>query len=140
MKSTTEYMIGNTAVQIVNKGKRICVVDVEKRKQKDRIVKRGLVTVIMAAMLTVACFYVVRLNNQQVILGDSVQRLQDQVTVLKEKTEEMKREASDAALDYDTIFSKAKKLGMKFPKQDQVYDYKVQKSTAVRVKLSLIPI
>lgn len=134
MKSTTEYMIGNTAVQIVNKGKRICVVDVKKRKQKDRIVKRGLVTVIMAAMLTVACFYVVRLNNQQVILGDSVQRLQDQVTVLKEKTEEMKREASDAALDYDTIFSKAKKLGMKFPKQDQVYDYKVQKSTAVRVK------
>lgn len=134
MKSTTEYMIGNTAVQIVNKGKRICVVDVEKRKQKDRMVKRGLVTVIMAAMLTVACFYVVRLNNQQVILGDSVQRLQDQVTVLKEKTEEMKREASDAALDYDTIFSKAKKLGMKFPKQDQVYDYKVQKSTAVRVK------
>lgn len=134
MKSTTEYMIGNTAVQIVNKGKRICVVDVEKRKQKGRMVKRGLVTVIMAAMLTVACFYVVRLNNQQVILGDSVQSLQDQVTVLKEKTEEMKREASDAALDYDTIFSKAKKLGMKFPKQDQVYDYKVQKSTAVRVK------
>ena len=134
MKSTTEYMIGNTAVQIVNKGKRICVVDVKKRKQKGRMVKRGLVTVIMAAMLTVACFYVVRLNNQQVILGDSVQRLQDQVTVLKEKTEEMKREASDAALDYDTIFTKAKKLGMKFPKQDQVYDYKVQKSTAVRVK------
>lgn len=134
MKSTTEYMIGNTAVQIVNKGKRICVVDVKKRKQKGRMVKRGLVTVIMAAMLTVACFYVVRLNNQQVILGDSVQRLQDQVTVLKEKTEEMKREASDAALDYDTIFSKAKKLGMKFPKQDQVYDYKVQKSTPVRVK------
>ena len=134
MKSTTESMIGNTAVQIVNKGKRICVVDVKKRKQKGRMVKRGLVTVIMAAMLTVACFYVVRLNNQQVILGDSVQRLQDQVTVLKEKTEEMKREASDAALDYDTIFSKAKKLGMKFPKQDQVYDYKVQKSTAVRVK------
>lgn len=134
MKSTTEYMIGNTAVQIVNKGKRICVVDVKKRKQKGRMVKRGLVTVIMAAMLTVACFYVVRLNNQQVILGDSVQRLQDQVTVLKEKTEEMKREASDAALDYDTIFSKAKKLGMKFPQQDQVYDYKVQKSTAVRVK------
>ena len=134
MKSTTEYMIGNTAVQIVNKGKRICVVDVKKRKQKGRMVKRGLVTVIMAAMLTVACFYVVRLNNQQVILGDSVQRLQYQVTVLKEKTEEMKREASDAALDYDTIFSKAKKLGMKFPKQDQVYDYKVQKSTAVRVK------
>ena len=134
MKSTTEYMIGNTAVQIVNKGKRICVVDVEKRKLKGRIVKRGLVTVIMAAMLTGACFYVVRLNNQQVILGDSVQRLQDQVTVLKEKTEEMKREASDAALDYDTIFSKAKKLGMKFPNQDQVYDYKVQKSTAVRVK------
>ena len=134
MKSTTEYMIGNTAVQIVNKGKRICVVDVKKRKQKGRMVKRRLVTVIMAAMLTVACFYVVRLNNQQVILGDSVQRLQDQVTVLKEKTEEMKREASDAALDYDTIFSKAKKLGMKFPKQDQVYDYKVQKSTAVRVK------
>ncbi len=134
MKSTTEYMIGNTAVQIVNKGKRICVVDVKKRKQKGRMVKRGLVTVIMAAVLTVACFYVVRLNNQQVILGDSVQRLQDQVTVLKEKTEEMKREASDAALDYDTIFSKAKKLGMKFPKQDQVYDYKVQKSTAVRVK------
>ena len=134
MKSTTEYMIGNTAVQIVNKGKRICVVDVKKRKQKGRMVKRGLVTVIMAAMLTVACFYVVRLNNQQVILGDSVQRLQDQVTVLKEKTEEMKREASDAALDYDTIFFKAKKLGMKFPKQDPVYDYKVQKSTAVRVK------
>ena len=133
MKSTTEYMIGNTAVQIVNKGKRICVVDVKKRKQKGRMVKRGLVTVIMAAMLTVACFYVVRLNNQQVILGDSVQRLQDQATVLKEKTEEMKREASDAALDYDTIFSKAKKLWMKFPMQYQVYDYKVQISTAVRV-------
>lgn len=134
MKSTTEYMIGNTAVQIVNKGKRICVVDVEKKKRKGQMIKRGFATVTMAAMLTVACFYVVWLNNQQVMLGDSVQRLQDQVTVLKEKTEEMKREASDAALDYDTIFSRAKKLGMKFPKQDQVYDYKVQKSTAVRVK------
>ena len=34
MKSTTEYMIGNTAVQIVNKGKRICVVDVKKGNRK----------------------------------------------------------------------------------------------------------
>lgn len=111
MKSTTEYMIGNTAVQIVNKGKRICVVDVKKRKQKGRMVKRGLVTVIMAAMLTVACFYVVRLNNQQVILGDSVQRLQDQVTVLKEKTEEMKREASDALWTMILYFPRRRNWG-----------------------------
>ena len=34
MKTTMEYMVGNTAVQIVNTGKRIKVIDIKKEKKQ----------------------------------------------------------------------------------------------------------
>ena len=34
MKVTMDYVVGNTAIQIVNTGKKVKIVDVEKQKKK----------------------------------------------------------------------------------------------------------
>lgn len=65
MKTTMDYMVGNTAIQIVNTGRKIKIVDVEKRAVKKRFWKRFFMVSFIAAALMVACFYVVRLEKDR---------------------------------------------------------------------------
>ena len=44
MRITTDYMIGNTAIQIVNTGRKIKIVDVEKQRTKKRFLKWFCIT------------------------------------------------------------------------------------------------
>ena len=37
MKVTMDYVVGNTAIQIVNTGKKVKIVDVEKQKKKRNV-------------------------------------------------------------------------------------------------------
>ena len=64
MKITTDYVIGNTAIQIVNTGKRIKIVDVEKRARKKRFWKRCCVT-----LLTGMCSAIMRFFRKLVKWG-----------------------------------------------------------------------
>lgn len=133
MKTTLDYMVGNTAIQIVNTGKRIKIIDVEKEKIRKRFWKRFLVVFFMAALLTIACFHVVKMENHKVLLDRQVYRLQSQVNVLEKENVILRRQNEEVAIDYNEIFKRARRLGMHFPTNQQLETYTVEKSTAVRL-------
>lgn len=133
MKTTMDYMVGNTAIQIVNTGRKIKIVDVEKRVVKKRFWKRFFMVSFIAAALMVACFYVVRLENQKVLLDQQVYELQAQVKDLEKENLVMEKQNEEVPIDYQDIYNRALGLGMKFPTEQQVQTYTVEKSTAVRM-------
>lgn len=133
MKTTMDYMVGNTAIQIVNTGRKIKIVDVEKRKVKKRFWKRFFVISLFAAALMMACFHVVRLENHKVLLDQQVYALQAQVENLEKENLVLEKQNEGVAIDYQDIYSKARNLGMKFPTDQQIQTYTVEKSTAVRM-------
>lgn len=133
MKTTMDYMVGNTAIQIVNTGRKIKIVDVEKRAVKKRFWKRFFMVSFIAAALMVACFYVVRLENQKVLLDQQVYELQAQVKDLEKENLVMEKQNEEVPVDYQDIYNRALGLGMKFPTEQQVQTYTVEKSTAVRM-------
>ena len=98
MKITMDYMVGNTAIQIVNTGRKIKIVDVEKRAVKKIFWKRFFVVSFLAAALMVACFYVVRLENQKVLLNQQVYELQAQVKDMEKENLMMEKLCSRAAM------------------------------------------
>lgn len=133
MKTTMDYMVGNTAIQIINKGNKIKVVDVKKEKVRRRIVKHLLSTLIITAMLVVMCFYVVRMENQKVLLDKAVFTLQSQIDKMEKNNIMLQKEEQEEPINYNVIYKKALALGMKFPTNEQMGTYSVEKSTTVRV-------
>ncbi len=132
MKTTMDYMVGNTAIQIVNTGKKIKIIDVEKKKIRKRFWKHFFVASFVAAALVVICFHVVHLENYRDLLDRQVYLLQAQVNTLEKENVNLKRQDEEIAVDYNEIFKKAKSLGMRFPTNRQIETYTVEKSTAVR--------
>ena len=134
MKITTDYMIGNTAIQIVNTGKKIKVIDVEKQKVKKRFIKKLLAAVISSALAFGGCFYVLALQNTEVILNQKVYALRGQIEQLEKENSRIQKENEENAMtDYDEILKKAHEMGMVFPTNGQIYAYAGDKSTAVRI-------
>lgn len=134
MKTTMDYMVGNTAIQIVHTGKRIKIVDVEKQKIRKKFWKCFFIVSLITAALVVICFHVVRLENQKALLDRQVYRLQAQVATLEKENVILKRQAEKIAVDYNEIFKRAKNLGMRFPTKQQIETYTAEKSTAVRMR------
>ena len=54
MKVTMDYVVGNTAIQIVNTGKKVKIVDVEKQKKKRKFIKQWIIA---SAQLFPNCSY-----------------------------------------------------------------------------------
>lgn len=136
MKITTDYVIGNTAIQIVNTGKRIKIVDVEKRARKKRFWKRCCVTLLTGILILSSCFYVVDLQNTKVFLDKQVYALEGQIDTLEKENLILTKKNSGNVFNYNEIFQKARKMGMNFPTNDQIYYYDAGKSTAVRINPS----
>lgn len=135
MKSTMDYMVGNTAIQIVNKGNRIKIINVEKEKKKKKFLKKCIASMLVGIVTLSSCMYVVELNNARVLLDSQVYTLQEEISEL-EKEIVVAREDGQKVIDYEEIFEKAKSMGMDFPQNEQIYRYTVEKSTAVRIKSS----
>ena len=131
MKTTMDYMIGNTAVQIVKKGNCIKVVDVKKRQIRQQLIRAILIGLVLTAIIICASGYVIMLNNRQTMLYNDVFRLKEQVTELEMDKANLEKSVEAESIDYTELMNKAKALGMKFPKQEQVYTY--QTSTMVRM-------
>ena len=134
MKLTTDYMVGNTAIQIINTGRRIKIVDVEKAKVRRSIMKHLIIALAITGMLITLCFYVVRLENQKVLLNRSVYTLQTQVDKIAKENVLLEKQEQEIPVDYDEIYDRALALGMRFPTNDQIGTYNVEKSTAIRLK------
>lgn len=136
MKLTMDYMVGNTAIQIINTGKKIKVVDVEKAKVRRSIVKHLIVALAITGILITLCFYVVRLENQKVLLNRAVYTLQSQVDRIAKENVSIQKQEQEVPVDYEEIYKKALSLGMRFPTKEQIGTYSAEKSTAIRLKNS----
>lgn len=136
MKITTDYIVGNTAIQIVNTGKKIKVVDVEKEKKKKDFLKAALLTVVSTAVLLACCFSIVTLHNTSNMLDQKNYALKSEIDELERKNAVLARESENVEIDYHELYKKAKEMGMDFPARDQVYEYDAEKSTAVRINPS----
>lgn len=136
MKTTTDYMIGNTAIQIVNTGKKIKIVDVEKQKVRKRFWKKFCLTLLTGSIVLTSCFYVVNLQNTKVFLDKQVYVLQGQIDDLEKENIILEKENEKVKIDYDEVYQKARELGMVFPTYKQLYYYDANKSTAVRINQS----
>ena len=133
MKTAMDYMVGTTAIQIVNTGKRIKIVDVEKEKKRKRLWRRFIIISSVLTAFVIICFNVVRLENQKELLDRHVYQLQTQVSALEKENVILQRQGEEIAVNYNEIFKKAKGLGMRFPTNQQLETYTMEKSTAVRV-------
>lgn len=133
MKITTDYMVGNTAIQIVNTGKKIKVIDVERERKKRYFVKFIFVTVLCCCFFLGICFEIVNLQNISVMLEKQNYKLKSEIEGLEQENAVLARETENVIVDYKELFTKAKELGMNFPSGDQVYEYNVEKSNAVRI-------
>ncbi len=133
MKTTMDYMIGNTAIQIINTGNKIKVIDVEKRKIRKKFWGRFILVSLLTATLAVTCFYVVQLENRKVLLDKQVYALQAQIEELEKENLVLEKQNSETPIDYQDIFTRARELGMRFPTNQQIETYTVEKSTAVRL-------
>lgn len=133
MKHTTDYMVGNTAFQIVNKGKKIIVVDVEKEKARKKFWRKCLFTLVAGICLFFICLNFVNLENNRTLLNDEVYAMQGEISELESEISTMERMGEQNAVDFTGILKRAKAMGMRFPKENQVWYYKAEKSTVVRV-------
>ena len=130
MKVTMDYVVGNTAIQIVNTGKKVKIVDVEKQKKKRKFIKQWIIASAASLVLILSCFQIVRMENQEVLLNKQVYKLASQIDVLEKENLALKKQEADVTISYDDLFAS---LGMKFPTNCQVQTYTVEKSTAVRL-------
>lgn len=133
MKHTTDYMVGNTAFKIVNKGKKIIVVDVEKEKERKRFWRKCLFTLTAGILLFFICLNFVRLENNRVMLNDQVCAMYGEISDIEGEISSMEKMEEQKAVDFTYILKRAKAMGMVFPRKDQIYYYKADKSTAVRI-------
>ena len=133
MKITTDYVVGNTAIQIVNTGKKIKVIDVEKEQKKRYLVKIIFITLLSSIFFMGICFYIVNLQGRTAMLDRQNYELKSEIESLEQENAVLAKETENVTVDYEELYQKAKERGMKFPSDDQVYEYDVEKSTAVRV-------
>lgn len=136
MKITTDYLIGNTAIQIVNTGRKIKVIDVEKKAMKTRFWKKCCMMVLTGAIILSSCFYVVDLQNTKVFLDKQVYALEGEIDALEKENLVLSKKTTGNVVSYDEILRKARKMGMDFPTNEQIFYYNAGKSTAVRVNSS----
>jgi cell division protein FtsL len=107
---------------------------VEKQEKKKNFLKKCLVSLTTGLVVLGSCMYVVNLQNTKVLLDKQVYSLQTEIDELEKENKLLADAGDENAIDYDEILAKAKALGMKFPKKEQICYYSVDKSTAVRVK------
>ncbi len=133
MKTTMEYVVGNTALQIINTGKRIKVVDVEKKETRRFFIKTVLMILFISAISLFGCVWLISLQKQSTVMTEQVYTLQSQVTDLEMETKGLRKEVDNLTVDYAEILKKAKALGMDFPKEGQILSYENLPSNMVRV-------
>ena len=133
MKITTDYMVGSTAIQIINTGRKIKVIDVEKEKKKRYFLKILFVTLFSSIFFLFSCFYIVKLHNTSTMLDKQNYILQGEIKHLEEENAVLIKETENITVDYRELYKKAKELGMKFPTEGQVYHYEAERSSTVKI-------
>lgn len=138
MKVATDYTVGNTAIQIINTGKKIRIIDVVKEQNKKELIRKIATVAFIGTLSFAGCFAVLDYQNSSVVLDKQVYRLRSDIEKLERENLVLSRDIDKKTIDYKKVYAKAKELGMVFPKKKQIKKYSVKKSNVVRVKSSLI--
>ena len=124
MKAVSDFIIGSTAVRIVDTGRRIRVIDVEKQAEKKQFKKTVVATVLAAALTFGTSLTVVNYQSSQTLLDKQVYSLKTEIETLERENKALEKKTEEEKLSYKTIYKKALAMGMDFPKNRQVKEYK----------------
>ena len=130
MKAVSDFIIGNTAVRIVDTGRRIRVIDIEKQAERKQFKKTVVATILTAALSFGTSLTVVNYHNSHTMLDKQVYSLKTEIETLERENKALERKNEEEKLSYKTIYKKAIALGMDFPKNTQVKKYKYKKRKA----------
>lgn len=127
MKHTTNFIVGNTAIQIVEKGKHIKVIDVEEHREKKSLFQKVLLVTVLSVLLFSCCYSIISKSSQSILLSRQIATLNTEIEQLEKEKSDLQNRQIDA-IDYDMVMQEAvNKLGMAFPENDQVYTYRAVK-------------
>ena len=133
MKAISEYVIGNTAIRIVDTGRRIRVIDVEKEKER-RSFRKTALAILGAAILSLSsCLWMVSYQSSSTMLGREVYHLKNEVEEMERENKVLEKKIEDEAISYDQIYKKALAFGMDFPKGKNVKYYDYKKGTGIKM-------
>ena len=134
MKAVSDFIIGSTAVRIVDTGRRIRVIDVEKQAEKKQFKKTVVATVLAAALSFGTSLTVVNYHNSQTLLDKQIYSLKTEIDSLERENKALEKQTEEEEkLSYNTIYKKALAMGMDFPSKKQVKKYTYKKGTAIHV-------
>lgn len=134
MKAVSEYVIGNTAVRIVDTGRRIRVIDIEQEHKRKQFRKTVVATVLAATLSFATSLSVVSFQNSQTLLDRQIYSLKTEIDHLERENKVLeKKNEENEKLSYAKVLKKAKAMGMHFPKKQAVKQYTYRKGTAVKM-------
>ncbi|MEE3467982.1 MAG: hypothetical protein VZQ83_06050 [Eubacterium sp.] len=133
MKAVSEFVIGTTAVRIVDTGRRIRVIDIEKAKERKQF-KKTVVAMIFAATLSFATsLSVVNFHNSQTLLDRQIFSLKTEIDSLERENKALEKENEEKEkLSYAKVLKKATAMGMSFPTKKRVKTYTYKKGSGIR--------
>ena len=133
MRAISEYVIGNTAIRIVDTGRRIRVIDVEKEKEK-RSFRKTAFAIFAAAILSLSsCLWMVSYQSASTMLDKQVFLLKNEVETMERENKVLEKKVEDEAMSYEKIYKKALSFGMDFPKGKNVRYYEYKKGTGIKL-------
>lgn len=134
MKAVSEYVVGNTAIRIIDTGRRIRVIDVEKRQEQKQFRKAVIATALAAILSFATSLTVVGFHNSQTLLDKQIYSLKSEIDTLERENKILeKKNEEQEKLSYKKIYKRATAMGMHFPKDQQVETYVYKKGSAIRL-------
>ena len=132
MKVVSDYLIGNTAVKIVDTGRRIRVINVEQAAHR-KSARKTAFAILCAAVLTLSSsLAMVSLQSEQTFLDKRVYSLKSEVDALERENRVLEKKLEDEEISYNKIYKKALAMGMDFPTNERVKSYTCKKGSAIR--------
>lgn len=123
MRYTTDYMVGNTAVQISMTGKKVKVIDVEAHQRRREIIRNVVLVAVLSALLFSTCYSIVKTSSKSVLISHQITSLNTEIEQLEKEKADMHNQQIEA-IDYDVVLKEAREhFGMVFPKNEQIYSY-----------------
>ena len=133
MKAVSEYVIGNTAVRIVDTGRRIRVIDIEKEKERKQFKKTAVATILAAALSFATSLSVVSFHNSQTLLDKQIFTLRSEIDSLERENKVLEKENEEKEkLSYAKVLKRATALGMSFPTKKNVKTYTYRKGSGIK--------
>lgn len=139
MKAVSECLIGNVAVRIVDTGRSIRVINIEKATEKRRFRKTVLAIILTAVLSLTTSLSVVNRQNSRTSLEKQVFALKSDIESIEQENLTLEKKIEEAEhLSYRAVYKRALAMGMDFPKNGQVKKYHVRSGDKKKAPAALM--